>query len=404
MNTREKTLVVALAAILFFGVVVIGGYYWFYVPLTDYNKRIATLQDDREKSQDEWNTFLHERKKLEFAKLKSLPANPGDAQSEYIIRYLEPLCERSGLSDVTITHTPVTEIKPVSAIPGIKKVGHQLMTFTVRARGELGQLVKVMEVLQNTPYEHRIKSLTLDRSESSKEANPKLGILMTIETLLVAKTNSKPGIPPGYDPKFLLGDHVAARTGSTPVGWGLLATALTIKQMWPTPEGRVYDDIGRKNIFVGAIPKQPDPPAAVAEEKKAPDNIPAYVRLVQTVPAQKEAYLLNLFSRKEEIKLIADPRSGYEVQPISDWETSYTACVLKTLRVDPRLVYFQVRDQVYRIELGQTLDDAMKYPLSIEQLDVLDLEADRVWAKEQMKDKTDKKGKTTTKKKGTTKG
>jgi hypothetical protein len=49
------------------------------------------------------------------------------------------------------------------------------MTFQVQVRGELGSLVKAMERMAATPYEHRIKSLSIERSETStaKDAGTK---------------------------------------------------------------------------------------------------------------------------------------------------------------------------------------------------------------------------------------
>ena len=70
---------------------------------------------------------------------------------------------------------------------------------------------------------------------------------------------------------------------------------------------------------------------------------------------------------------------------ISDDNGDYVFCFMKVLRVDTGVVYFQVENFVFEIKLGQTLADAIQYPLSIDRMDALDLDWDRAWAKEQMK-------------------
>ncbi len=166
MNSRERLLVVALVAVVGGGGLFIGTYVWFVKPLVAYNKAIATQTDENNLEQDKWESFLRDRKKLELAKLKSLPLNPGDASSEYV-SYLERMVAQTGLKLTGITPSQVIKMKPVAPVAGIKDVGHQMMTFTLNARGDMADLVKFMELLQTTPYEHRIKSLNIDRADSA---------------------------------------------------------------------------------------------------------------------------------------------------------------------------------------------------------------------------------------------
>ena len=70
-----------------------------------------------------------------LAKAKSLPANPNEASSVYI-NYLETVFREAGLHlDEVVPAQNAAEVKPASNIPGIKKTGHQTMTFTARAKG-----------------------------------------------------------------------------------------------------------------------------------------------------------------------------------------------------------------------------------------------------------------------------
>ena len=213
---------------------------------------------------------------------------------------------------------------------------------------------------------------------------------------------SKPGIPPGIDPAYLILDGIAAQTGVTPLGWGLLASTVMLKQAMPMPADRDYADIALKNIFVGAIPAPPPDksPGSMSTGPKAPDeDVPKYIRLVTTVPGQKTAFLRNLIYKTREMKLIAKPRSGYEIFRVTDEDGEYVFFKAKVLRVDSRDVYYQVKNQVYGIHIGQSLAEAMEYPLSIDQMDDLELNDvyDRDWAKEEMGEEN---GKTNKKRKG----
>ncbi|HZZ81257.1 MAG TPA: hypothetical protein VFE62_22325 [Gemmataceae bacterium] len=396
MNSRERMLMIVLIAVVGGGGFVIGTVVWFVKPLLAYNKTIDALKDDNDLEQLKWDTFQFERKKLELARLKSLPLNPGDASSEYSA-YLERMMAQTKLRVVSIVPSQAAKVKPSAATPqGIKDVGHLVMTFTISARGELAELVKLMELLQDTPYEHRIRSLNIDRVDTgfakSSNSNNTLVINMVIETMLVARNVNMPGHPPGVDQKCMIYDHIANRSGFAPTGWGLIGTMVVMKKAAPTPEDRQYDDIARKNIFVGWTPttkvgpSEPPPPPPPPAAKR-PGEIPRYIRLVQTTPSQQEAYLLNLFYRNEEFKVSSDPKTGYQIRRISDDTGDYIFFFMKVLRVDPGMVHFQIENHVFTIKLGQTLEDAIQEPLSLDRMDDLDLDWDRAWAKEQMQDK-----------------
>ncbi len=402
MNARERLLLVALCAVVGVGGLAMGTYLWFVKPLVAYNKTIAAMHEENNLEQEKWNTFRLEHKKLVLARLKSLPAKPSDAQSAYTY-YLEQSVHKSGLVLGAIQPSAPTRMKPVSAIPGVKEIGHQLMTFTLTARGELAELVKLMETLQTTPYEHRIRSLGVDRADQAvtKGAGKKLIITMVIETLLVAKNENGPAHPPGVNTECLIVDHIASRSMAAPLGWGIVGNRLAISQATPIPANRRYGDIAKKNIFVGAIPIEKFSPGGGGgftkkkEEKQPPGNIPRYIRLVHTIPTQQEAYLLNLFYRNEELKLSANPKTGYQVRRISDDYGDYVFCFMLVLRVDSGVVYFQVKDEAYAIELGQTLDDALQEALTEDEIGELGLVLNAAWAKEQ-----EKKGGANLKKKG----
>lgn len=372
MNPRERNLLMVLAGILVAGMGLYAGWRWFWVPLKDHNTTIARLKQDNEFLADTLEIFERDRKRLAVARLRSLPANKEQASLEYR-PFLTQALRSSGLSFDQISHSDVQDVRVVTAIPGVKKTGHQVMEFKVQAHGELSQLVAALKRIHETPYEHRIKSLNIDRVKTAAgDTGSELVIRMTIEALLVARTTNKPGME-----------------------------LAKLEPLSPPSEDRNYASIADKNIFVGAVPKaptyvkpkpKPKDKVEIAEVEVQPDvNVPAFVRLTQTVPDQQEAFLRNLIYNTREIRLIAKPRSGFQEFRIIDADTDYVFFKAKVLRVDIRDVYFQVFDDVYGVHIGQSLGEAMLAPLSLERLDDLDLERDRDWGKKEKEDAAKKK-------------
>jgi hypothetical protein len=153
---------------------------------------------------------------------------------------------------------------------------------------------------------------------------------MIVETLLVADTKNKPGVPLDSD---------------------------LFKPTSTSTSERVYAKMVERNIFSGGRLQKKEP----RQEIEPPDEyVPQYVRLSTTVPSQQTAYLRNLLYSKREEKLIAKPRSGYEEFRVAA-DNQYIYMQAKVLYVDARDVYFQVKHtkDVYVLHLGQSLAEAM---------------------------------------------
>jgi hypothetical protein len=371
MTPRERNLLFVLGAILLGGVALFAFQRWFITPLKDYNAAIADLREKNEANDAILGQFFVERKKLEMARLKSLPAKPEETSLVYQ-EFLKKVLRNSELDFEQITPGQLRDIEVAIPIPGIKKTGHKMMTFSVRARGSLEQLVSVLEEIQQTPYEHRISRLNIDRKNlgTEQDTDNTLNIQMTIDTLLAAKTKNRP-------------DTFAA-------------SAAKLTPLFVKPANRDYALLSKKNIFVGdpgpLIKYIRPPPIKIAKEEEKEDptpeaepdvNVPAYVRLVQTVPDQQEAYLRDLVQQSRETKLIAKRMSGYDTFRIYDHETDYTFFRAKVLRVDSRTVYFQVLGDVYAVKIGQNLADAMQTKLDVFQRDEANVETDKTWAAEE---------------------
>jgi hypothetical protein len=413
MTQRDKSfLVILLSAVAGVGLASFLVYQWFWAPLRAYNATIDKMQDENEVLRREWNEFIKGKKRLDLAKLKSLPNKVDQATAEYV-PYLEMTLHDAGLTQLgQVTPQSAVKVKAPASVPEIKEVDHRVINFNVKATGDEAALVSALERLQKTPYEHRVKILTVERADKGylPTASKKLNIDLTIEVLLVAGNKNAMGLHPGIDPQFYLYNHIAARYGAAPAGWGLWASALAVIQATPQMDHRDYDQIAGRNIFVGAIPiytpggKGPLTEAELAALealKQPPEFVPAYVRLTTVVPSMQEAYLFNRIFGGREAKLMAKPGSGYDLFKITDEKHAFVFFMGKVLAIGNREMYFQVRDQVYTLHIGESLAKAMNNPLSVD--DLLDLDIyelyDKEWAKEQTGDGK-KKTDTGKKKKG----
>lgn len=364
MNPRERKLLFLLVGLLGVGAVGVLGYQWFLKPYRTNAAALAKLTHEAEDAQDQLDQLYQEKRLLQDARKKGLPPNVDRAAAEYA-KFLRPLLLECGLSVDDFQGPTVAEVK-VGGSPGTpgKKSSHKTLTFNIRAKGEAGQLGKALAAIQHAPLLHRVKTLTVDRMDTSvgKDASKRLTISMVVEALIV---------------------------GGTPKDGLTLPSALDRTKLTSLSGLRQYADLKHRNLFVGKSP--PEPPQMAEKEEDPGPPVPEHVRLVSTNVLAREAHLRNLLAsvRTPEIRVRSIPRSGYDTFRIMDEDYSRVLVKAKVLRVDHRDVYFQVSDWIYAIHVGQTVADAMRSPLSDERVVDLGLEKlfDPNWGKEEQKKK-----------------
>lgn len=351
MTQRDQKIVLMLVL----GLVGLGAAFmvvqsWFLSPLADYNSKISGLVTEVTAKNQEIAGILRDRKLLEQARLLSLPVSQKDALEKYDA-YLVNLLNSSGLTEVNVREQPPADIKTSTngqtQASAAKKPEHKILTFQVRAKGNLAAAVAALENLRRTPVMHRVKGLTLARRENTaKDVNKdNLNVQMTIEAMIVA------GAKKDFIPTLLPDSSSALPMESHP---------------------RRYSDIARKNIFTGPVPpiaaKGPSPEVTEFE-----DSIPGFVVLDSAEPTSQEAFLLTRVFRMPETRLRAKKGSGYDTFRIMNEDRTKVLVKARVMRVDQRDVFFQVKDDVYGVHLGQTIADAMRRPLSDEELKGLNL-------------------------------
>jgi hypothetical protein len=411
MNPREMRLLIVLLAILGTGGMVMGVYQWFLKPLDTYNKQIRKLSLEIEDKRDQYDmTRLESKQLLDRARMMSLSPNHDVALAEYI-NFLAPVVNKSGLEIEDFRSSPEA-IDPKSGQPNAVKPGHRTVNFQLRAKGELGQLVYLLQAIQTTPLVHRVKTLSIDRVDPTKSSTDKLNINMKIEALMVGRAEQHVDGPLMPDQRLLAAETLLALrrgpTGFALLSWVVGPTGPFARQELAMHSGyRQYGDMDYKNIFRGGEPP-PKKEIAKEDEGEPEDNfweVADYIRLDTADPDNREAYLRNLIFKANPIRLRSASWSPWNTFKIYANEfKSKTIVSGKVLRIDQRDVYFQVKDEVYGIHLGQSLGDAMRRTLSSGEMDRLELTKlyDAEWAEKEAKAAKDaaKQGQTAKKKQG----
>jgi hypothetical protein len=338
------------------------------------NGRIVSLEDEIEAKEREVSLIAAEKTRRESAKILPLSGSIDRAAAEYA-RYLKPLLHDAGLTVDEFQGPPPVEPKSLAA--GQKKPSvYQMLPYQIRAKGDLPSLTYALENMRRTPVMHRVKSLTLDRLDP-KDTIAKLGIQMTVEVLVNPAGKSAPKLMPYPDPRMVPMDSLAVLSG-LPAGALLnpwTAEGLSVTQGFRYPHATTARvNLSKLNPFLGELPP---PPPVVAAKEPEPEPEPTepegpdlreYVKLDTIVPPT-EAFFRNTYIKQAPIRIKSTPMSGYEIFRIMDEDRSRTIVRGKVLKIDPRVVYFQVGEDIYGILFGQTLADAMKRPLSPSELD-----------------------------------
>jgi hypothetical protein len=339
MTTRERTMALALGAVLLGVGGVLGFTQWFYKPLQQLNKTILDLQRENASKRTKKLEILNTRLDLEDRwNSRSLPQQTQHAALTYRA-YLNRMVEMAGL------------VPDVSYTGPTSKARHTVLRFKiVITRGQFGKIVQLLENLERTPVAHRVTNLALLRADP-RDGNVEVTATIHVEALSLAWAGDK-------DPVY---------------------------KIVPDPDRqRVYSDVAKRDPFVGALkpPPPPPPPPVVKVEEPPPEEPPGpdvreFVRLtalnqygVPGEPGYKEtASLHNRYYGGAEILLDSRPTSVFSVFRIMNEDRSRALVKGKVLKIDTRGFYFQVGEDVYRMEAHESLARAMRRPLSDEELD-----------------------------------
>jgi hypothetical protein len=364
MNPRERMLAMGVLLV----VVLAGGLFLFHrlflVPLEERDQNIARLEQEVQTKRDHIQEVIAQFPKLERARQLSLPANADLAKREYA-RYLNELMRDSGFGQGTFSITPPRDVDSKTApTVGNKGPVYKKLTFGVQAHSTLGNLVTMLEKFYETSLLQEIKKITISRpltaGPQQQQQQNDLDINLTIEALIVTGAEDRPYLKPGVDRRLLLIDTVTAMRGG-PAGLALVPwvpgpTGRFGPQVLARSEGQ-YAAIAEKNVFLGPVLGQRLEDVLVSQF--------VYLTDITQNERRSEAWLYN---RLTESRTRLRSEKGFDSFRVVD-EKGETVLRGKVVRIDPRDLVFKVdqNENYYSIHVGQTLEEAMKAPLTSEQ-------------------------------------
>jgi len=341
---------------------------FFFFPWQKNKRDLGRAMDDFDTQDREFKTFLRDRKKLESYRLLGMPRNLEGGSSSYT-EYLQTLFKESGFSTRPDIKPSGHEEKPKQNPSGTVKPGHLILYFQVDAQGDWLSITKMLEKFRRTPFLHRIRNLTIGKTQSPT----KLSISMNIEAMAVHKNEQRPDNLWGFDPKIFARDTMLALFGQ-PSGWAMLmrGQALLIPEMPP----RQYADLAWVNPFVGGKPKSPYEPVIVKKDKSKPPPKRLEFHLALANPSHQRAILVAGSTDKYTVVKLAGPADAItafaagvgcaapRLFTVFDGIDTVQGYVL---RVDLREVYVEVDGEVYALGFEKTFADCLKTPLTSEE-------------------------------------
>ena len=230
MNNKSPSMTTVIVGALAVVGVVYVGYAFVYAPYRINFFKIAMLTNDNNKKEQDLRNLKGDQKRLgdKWDKF-SLPKTVEMAAAEYG-GMLKPLLGKAGLTvdDFKVNLPPESRIGAQQK----KTAQHQILTFSIRAKGTLTALTKAAEQLRQVPVMHRMKQIVIDRADS-KDKVGKLNIQMTIEAMIVANTDNHPS-------------------------WKA-SSENTAKLIELNPSTRKFADIPLRDPFLGKVPPPPEP-------------------------------------------------------------------------------------------------------------------------------------------------
>jgi hypothetical protein len=265
MTQRERTMLTLVCGVLG-AVAVIGGLFYFIRAFTNVKRDLDAEQTQVAELENKLIKVKADQRVLEHWRQLSLPGDLNVARGDYK-QYLIDLMRKTNVQLETFPQAP-QDSKSTAAFPNKNKSPVWTgINFNVRAKTDMAGLVAFLEEFQKTPKMHRIKALTVERSETTaKKGSQELTVQFTVEALSIldADKDLKKGLDPekarirSAELEVLMGLR-RAPLGLFAAGWALSPTGSAAKGQILMPLNpplalRNYKDIVKRNIFITAEP------------------------------------------------------------------------------------------------------------------------------------------------------
>jgi hypothetical protein len=389
MNPRERVLAMVIAGIVLAAGAAFVLYEALLSPLGDKTTQIERMNKEIEDAKRQRAQAIAEQQKLGRYRILSLPGDLDVAKREYG-NYLSQLLLRSGFQGGTFTVTPGPADKTSPTIGPKKQPIYTRLGYRISGPAKMESLVKLLEEFYRTGVLHQIKSLTIDQPQLvGGRPSTELQININVEALVVTGADPRPYVLPNIDRRLLAADAMAALSGR-PYGLGQLLWAAG--PSGPNGPGVLarsrseYAAIAKKNIFTGPPEKEPS--------KGEPVLVTRFVKLtdISRTNGSYEAVLWDQFSDTEtrlmtkvedvDIPVSVDgmPPDIVVLAPGKKRPTNQlriidnlgqTVISGQVLQVEARHVIFSANDNYYLLHVGQTIEEALRTPMSRDQVESL---------------------------------
>ncbi len=363
MNPREQK----LALFLLGGVVLVGLVFlslnFFWWPLEETRKNIENLEGSNDRKAQQIRQIVKDQEKLRQWRILSLPGveslpkakGPSNPQQERdnarllaedkYGAYLNELLRKHKIAH-DYPRKRTVNAKGVPQLPGGTPV-YTPVSFNVDGKGQLENLVALLEDFQTSPLLQRIANLTIKHADTaSAKAGASLALSMTVEALIVNGARKRGGNlmaigqeAAAVDAALLAVQHRLLGLSAFP--WQKIYAAAVSSR-------RNYGDIALKNIFEGRdwygiaaiAAAEPKKAAAPVAPRETPDLISFACLTDATIASAPKA---TLFDRAAERGITLRVLPGYDNIPLLKSSEGGTVVRGKVLQIDTRGVIFHVQ-------------------------------------------------------------
>jgi hypothetical protein len=339
-------------------------------PLTQRAKRIAALEKSTEETTDQINRILADKPKLERWRQLSLPADQVMARGEYA-KFLTDLMRQSSFA-VEYLRAGQSDGR-VNVTADKKKPVYTPLTYSLRAKASLGNVVKMLEKFYNTGLMHRISHLIIERTDGNARGDT-VTVQMTVEALILSGAEDRSKLLGAPDKSVALSAVTAMRRGPAAlalVPWavgptGPLGPRALSQPPKPAKPGTVvasykprkYDDIARKNIFVGEQTRQ---------ERSADPYREAILEYAELTDITRngvdyQAFITEKDKKEKKTRLRAKngkPLGGFDSFHVKDI-SGESVLQGKVVWIGERDLIFKSDDKYYSLHFGQNLATALE--------------------------------------------
>jgi hypothetical protein len=286
---------VAVASLIGIGLLTLLVYNVFLSPYQKLQEELKTALEEKAKKDKELTDFNAKKKHLERVRAASFPVSARTWLTEYD-KYLRDLGK--DLKELQVTPpTNVAEPKPTTGAGKKVQAGEIRRSWTMRGKGSWQAIMTMLEKFEHTPFLHRIKSITVERTDSAdkkdKEYVDELLVNLTVETLSMMRGDKRSENLWGYDDRLFAVDALGGLGLGTPgLMRGLNAFVLLPRgEVW----GRSYDKLEARNPFRGGDPY----------EYKVPTS-----ETIDKIDVRKFTFLNKIERKTEEITVVVVKTAG----------------------------------------------------------------------------------------------